>query len=118
MKQYLTGLFSFIFKYKITLILSVILIILIKQNIFYFIFPTIILKKQNVINEIANTNLSLQKNNALLVSQISNYTNEDMSLIESKARYKYGLIKEGEFFFKVNKIINTYNTADSADSAL
>ena len=41
-----------------------------------------------------------------------------MSLIESKARYKYGLVKEGEVFFKVNKIINNDNLVDSSNSPL
>ena len=118
MKQNSTGLIGFIFKYKITLILIVILTGLIKQNIFNNNFPSVIFKKQSTINEIEKANLNLQKNNTDLINQIRNYTKEDMSLIESKARYKYGLIKEGEVFFKVNKIINTDNTAEPSDSAL
>ena len=112
------GLFGFILKYKASLLLIIILFFLVKQNIFENNFPNVILKKQSVIKEIENKNLNLQKNNALLFNQITNYTEEDMSLIESKARYKYGLVKEGEVFFKVNKIINNDNLVDSSNSAL
>ena len=112
------GLFEFILKYKVSLSLTIILFFLVKQNIFENNFLNVILKKQSVIKEIENKNLSLQKNNASLFNQITNYTEEDMSLIESKARYKYGLVKEGEVFFKVNKIINNDNLVDSSNSAL
>ena len=112
------GLFGYILKYKVSLLLSIILFFLIKQNIFENNFPNVILQKQSVIKEIENKNINLQKNNALLFNQITNYTEEDMSLIESKARYKYGLVKEGEVFFKVNKIINNDNLVDSSISAL
>jgi Septum formation initiator. len=54
----------------------------------------------------------------LLENQISGYIQEDLSLIESKARYKYGLIKEDEVFYKVNTIINTDNAAESSESTL
>ena len=61
---------------------------------------------------------SLIKQNTLLQSQISNFTEKDSSLIESKARFKYGLIKEGEYFFKIKKIIETDNSAENSESAL
>ena len=51
-------------------------------------------------------------------SQISNFTKKDSSLIESQARFKYGLIKEGEYFFKINKIIETDNLEETSESAL
>ena len=70
------------------------------------------------IDEIEITNLNLLNDNALLENQISGYIQEDLSLIESKARYKYGLIKEGEVFYKVNTIINTDNAAESSESTL
>lgn len=118
MSDNLMGLFGFIFKHKISLILAIILFVLIKQNFYENNFPYIILKKQNTIAEIQKNNLTLQKNNILLLNKISNYTKEDMSLIESKARYKYGLVKEGEIFFKVNRFINTDNIDDSSNSTL
>ena len=113
-----TGLFGFIVKNKITLVLIVILIALIKQNILDNDFPNVVTKKQKDIDEIEITNLNLLNDNALLENQISGYIQEDLSLIESKARYKYGLIKEGEVFYKINTIINTDNAAESSESTL
>ena len=68
-------------------------------------------KNGNNINNLINQNTLLQ-------SQISNFTEKDSSLIESKARFKYGLIKEGEYFFKIKKIIETDNSAENSESAL
>ena len=113
-----TGIVGFINKNKLTLVLIVILFSLIKQNIFTNNFPYIVLNKQKVIKNIKLINNTLINQNALLESQINSFTEEDSSLIESKARFKYGLIKEGEYFFKINKIIETDNLAENSESAL
>jgi len=113
-----TGIVGFINKNKLTLVLIVILFSLIKQNIFTNNFPYIVLNKQKVIKNIKLINNTLINQNALLESQINSFTEEDSSLIESKARFKYGLIKEGEYFFKINKIIKTDNLAEISGSTL
>tara|TARA_B100000795_G_scaffold175509_1_gene132583 strand:+ start:271 stop:630 length:360 start_codon:yes stop_codon:yes gene_type:complete len=113
-----TGIVGFINKNKLTLVLIVILFSLIKQNIFTNNFPYIVLNKQKVIKDIKLINNTLINQNALLESQINSFTEEDSSLIESKARFKYGLIKEGEYFFKINKIIKTDNLAEISGSTL
>ena len=43
------GLFGFILKYKVSLLLTIILFFLIKQNIFENNFPNVILQKQSLI---------------------------------------------------------------------
>ena len=113
-----TGLIGFINKNKITLILIVILFSLVKQNVFNNNFPYIILNKQEAINDIKLINNNLTNQNTLIESQINSFTEENSSLIESKARFKYGLIKEGEYFFKINKIIVTDNLEETIDSSL
>ena len=113
-----TGIVGFINKNKLTLVLIVILFSLIKQNIFTNNFPYIVLNKQKVIKNIKLINNTLINQNALLESQINSFTEEDSSLIESKARFKYGLIKEGEYFFKINKIIQADNLEETSKSAL
>ena len=113
-----TGLIGFVNKNKITLVLIVILFSLIKQNIFTNNFPTIVSNKQRAISDIKLINNNLINQNTLLQSQISNFTEKDSSLIESKARFKYGLIKEGEYFFKIKKIIETDNSAENSEPAL
>ena len=50
---------------------------------------------------------NLAAENSNLERKIQNFTEEDLNLIESKARFKYGLIKEGEHFFKVNRIVES-----------
>ena len=113
-----TGLIKFINKNKLTLVLIVILFSLIKQNIFTNNFPYIVLNKQKVIIDLKLINNNLINQNVLLESQVNSFTEEDSSLIESKARFKYGLIKEGEYFFKINKIIETDNLAEISDPTL
>ena len=111
-------LIGFVNKNKLTLVLIVILFSLIKQNIFTNNFPTIVLNKQKEISDIKLVSNDLINQNVLLQSQISNFIKKDSSLIESQARFKYGLIKEGELFFKINKIIETDNLAENSESAL
>ena len=113
-----TGLIKFINKNKLTLVLIVILFSLIKQNIFTNNFPYIVLNKQKVISDLKLINNNLINQNVLLESQVNSFTEEDSSLIESKARFKYGLIKDGEYFFKINKIIETDNLAEISDPTL
>jgi cell division protein FtsB len=113
-----TGLIKFINKNKLSLVLIVILFSLIKQNIFTNNFPYIVLNKQKVISDLKLINNNLINQNVLLESQVNSFTEEDSSLIESKARFKYGLIKEGEYFFKINKIIETDNLAEISDPTL
>jgi cell division protein FtsB len=117
-KRSFTGLIKFINKNKLTLVLIVILFSLIKQNIFTNNFPYIVLNKQKVISDLKLINNNLINQNVLLESQVNSFTEEDSSLIESKARFKYGLIKEGEYFFKINKIIETDNLAEISDPTL
>ena len=113
-----TGLIGFINKNKITLILIVILFSLVKQNVFNNNFPYIILNKQEAINDIKLINNNLTNQNTLIESQINSFTEENSSLIESKARFKYGLIKEGEYFFKINKIIQADSLKETGQPAL
>jgi cell division protein FtsB len=113
-----TGLIGFINKNKITLILIVILFSLVKQNVFNNNFPYIILNKQEAINDIKLINNNLTNQNILIESQINSFTEENLSLIESKARFKYGLIKEGEYFFKINKIIQADSLKETSQPAL
>ena len=111
-------LFTFILKNKLTIILIVLLVFLFKQNILSNNFPSVVIKKQKNIESIEITNFNLLNENLLLTNQIISFTKEDLSLIESKARYKYGLIKDGEVFFKIKKNINTDNLAESSESTL
>ena len=63
-------------------------------------------------------NKQLQNDNKQLQEQIDGYTEEDLSLIESQARFKYGLVKDGEVLYQINTTVETENVAESSESAL
>ena len=112
------GIVGFVIKYKISLILILILISLVKQNILVNDFPNVIFQKQKTIEDMELINKQLQNDNKQLQEQIDGYTEEDLSLIESLARFKYGLIKDGEVLYQINTTVETDNVADSSESAL
>jgi cell division protein FtsB len=113
-----TGFIGFIYKNKITITLIIVLFLLIKQNIIDNNFPTVVFEREESINEIRITNSNLVNENKILESKIQSYTEEDLNLIESKARFKYGLIKEGEYFFKINRIVETEPSTENDDATL
>ena len=113
-----TGLIGFIYKNKITLLLIIILFALVKQNIINNNFPKVVIDKEHVLNQIKLNNENLENDNASLQSKIGSYTQEDLNLIESKARFKYGLIKEGEYFFKINRAIKTEPLTENDSATL
>ena len=112
------GIVGFVIKYKISLILILILIALVRQNILINDFPNIIFQKQKTIKDMELINRQLQNDNKKLQEQINAYTEEDLSVIESQARFKYGLIKDGEVFYQINTAVETDNVAESSESTL
>ena len=112
------GIVGFFIKYKISLILILILFSLVKQNILVNDFPNVIFQKQKTIEDMELINKQLQNDNKQLQEQIDGYTEEDLSLIESQARFKYGLIKDGEVLYQINTNMETDNVAESSESAL
>ena len=88
----------------------ILLIALVKQNIFENNFPYVVLERERSIDMIKENNVNLANENIILESKIQGYTEEDLNLIESKARFKYGLIKEGEYFFKVKDAVSKVKT--------
>ena len=113
-----TGLIGFIYKNKITLLLIIILFALVKQNIINNNFPKVVIDKEHVLNQIKLNNENLENDNSILQSKIGSFTQEDLNLIESKARFKYGLIKEGEYFFKINRAIKTEPLTENDSATL
>ncbi|MDP6727694.1 MAG: septum formation initiator family protein [Gammaproteobacteria bacterium] len=112
------GIVGFIVKYRVTFLLVIISAVLIKQNFLVNDFPNVIKQKQKSINEIVSTNKQLENENLELVKQIHGYTQEDMTLVESKARFKYGLIREGEVYYQIEQTRETDNIEEPAESTL
>jgi len=113
-----TSLVGFIFNNKLTLILVLVLLALIKQNFFTNNFPSVVSNKQLLVNKIKKSNYSLEIENTSLEKKINSFQEKNLSLIESNARFKYGLVKEGEYFFKIKNIINNKNIEDNSESTL
>jgi cell division protein FtsB len=112
------GIVGFVIKYKISLIFILILISLVKQNILVNDFPNVIFQKQKTIEDVELSIKQLQNDNKQIQEQIDGYTEQDLSLIESQARFKYGLIKDGEIFYQINTTVETENAAESSESTL
>ena len=112
------GIVGFVIKYKISLIFILILISLVKQNILVNDFPNVIFQKQKTIEDNELSNKQLQNENKQLQEQIDGYKEQDLSLIESQARFKYGLVKDGEVLYQIKTTIETENVAESSESAL
>ena len=112
------GIVGFIVKYRVTFLLVIISAVLIKQNFLVNDFPNVIKQKQKSINDIVSTNKQLENENLDLTKQIHGYTQEDMTLVESKARFKYGLIREGEVYYQIEQIKETDNIEEPTESTL
>ena len=76
-----TGLASFIYSNKITIALIIVLIALVKQNIFENNFPYVVLERERSIDMIKENNVNLANENIILESKIQGYTEEDLNLI-------------------------------------
>ena len=76
-----TGFASFIFRNKITIVLIIVLIALVKQNIFENNFPYVVLERERSIDMIKENNVNLANENIILESKIQGYTEEDLNLI-------------------------------------
>lgn len=95
-----------IIKYKLSIIFALIFIMLYKQNIIINKFPSVIMDQEKIINQITLQKNKIITQNESLLKKINAYKKDDLLLIESKARYKYGFIKEGETYYQINQIIN------------
>ena len=113
-----TGFIGFIYKNKITLVLTIVLFSLLKQNVIDNNFPGVLFEREKSIDKIRLDNANLSNENEILETRIESYTEENLNLIESKARFKFGLIKEGEYFFKVNKIVETEALTENDEATL
>ena len=112
------GIIGFIIKYKFTLVFAVIFIALFRQNIWINGFPMVISDRQDTIDAIIAENKKNIEENQALSEQINNYLDDDLILIESRARYKYGLIKDGETYYQINAIVGTDNNNETPNSNL
>ena len=110
------GIVGFIIKYKITIVFAFLFIALFKQSILINNFPSTVSERQNLINRITADNDTISRENTALSKQIDDYIDDNLILIESQARYKYGLVKDGETYYQINAIVKTNNTNETPES--
>ena len=93
--------FGFFYQYWITIILIVVLATLIRQNFFINQFPTSLINKQDGIDQRIQANQTLDKQNTVKRTELKAETASNMEVLESQARYRFGLIKKGEIYYQI-----------------
>ena len=71
--------------------------------------------RQNTIDNIIAENNRIKEENQVLSEQINNYLDDNLILVESQARYKYGLVKDGETYYQINAIVETDNSNETPE---
>ena len=94
-------LFGFFYKYWLSIILLLILSSLFHQSFIDNNFPFSLYEKRNTIDQNIAKNQKLDSHNKALSIEISTETSNNMEVLESMARARFGLIKEGEIYYQV-----------------
>ena len=96
-------LFGFFYKYGLTISLLLILISLVKQNFFINQFPTSLSQRQQQIDHQLVQNKRLSEQNEIKKIELKSKISGNQEVLESQARYRFGLIKEGETFYQITQ---------------
>ncbi|SMM99845.1 hypothetical protein SPONN_1047 [uncultured Candidatus Thioglobus sp.] len=96
-------LLTIFFKYWLSAVLLVVLITLIRQNFWINEFPFSLTKKQAIIDKNNHLNALLSQDNKDKATSIKAHSETAMEILESQARYRFGLIKKGERFYQINQ---------------
>ncbi|EEZ79815.1 septum formation initiator family protein [Candidatus Thioglobus sp.] len=102
-------LFGFFYDYWITIILLVILTTLIRQNFYINDFPMVLHERQRVIEQNVVLNQALENKNQSLTIELNSELEPNMEILESQARYRFGLIKDGEKYYQISKAVQDQN---------
>jgi cell division protein FtsB len=85
------------------IILLLILAMLIRQNLFINDFPFSLTEKQATIDENTQHNELLKQQNKIKALELQSSRAIDGKILESQARYRFGLVKKGERYYQVNE---------------
>lgn len=102
-------LFGFFYNYQITIILLVLLITLIRQSFLANNFPFVLYDKQQIIKQNISINQTLDEENKQLSIDLKAESEANMEILESIARYKFGLLKEGERYYQISQSASNQN---------
>lgn len=92
---------NFVYRYWSTIALVMVLSILLRQNFSINQFPSSLTKKQAIVNENEKINQSLKQQNKTKILELQAYNAINMEILESQARYRFGLVKQGERYYKI-----------------
>ncbi len=81
----------------------VILTTLIRQNFFINKFPATLNERQQIIDQNIALNQALESKNQSLIVELNAESESNMEILESQARYRFGLIKNGETYYQISK---------------
>ncbi|SSC10128.1 FtsB family cell division protein [thiotrophic endosymbiont of Bathymodiolus puteoserpentis (Logatchev)] len=94
---------SFISRYWLSFILVFILTVLLYQNFFINQFPFSLMEKQSIIDKEVRNNQHIKQKNKIKNIELKAVNATDREILESQARYRFGLIKKGERYYQVNE---------------
>jgi len=81
----------------------VLLITLIRQSFLANNFPFVLYDKQQIIKQNISINQTLDEENKQLSIDLEVESKANMEILESIARYKFGLLKEGERYYQISQ---------------
>ncbi len=96
-------LLKFLHKNWISIALITVLATIVRQSLFVNDFPFSLQKKQTTINKIIRQNQLLQQQNQVNELKLQDNLDADMEILESQARYKFGLVKKNERYYQVSE---------------
>jgi cell division protein FtsB len=88
-----------------------VLVTLIRQNFIINKFPDSLVNKQQIIDQNINLNQALDKQNKTKMIELKAETASNMEILESQARYRFGLIKDGDVYYQINEFAS--NSVDN-----
>ena len=95
-------LFGFFYRHWITLALLLVIATLVYQSFVINHFPGSIQSERDRLQNKQQQNAQIIEHNQQLEAELVKLGQTDMELVESTARYKFGLIKEGELFYRIS----------------
>ncbi|WP_428095870.1 FtsB family cell division protein [Candidatus Thioglobus sp.] len=101
-KKKSNSLFGFFYRYWLSIVLILVLSSLIRQNFIVNNFPVDIAQKQNILRQNSTENQDLTQKNQQLKLELNSKSDQKLEILESMARYKFGLIKSGEKYYQIN----------------
>ncbi|CAC9496152.1 hypothetical protein [uncultured Gammaproteobacteria bacterium] len=73
------------------------------QNFFINQFPFSLMEKQSIIDKEVRNNQHIKQKNKIKNIELKAVNATDREILESQARYRFGLIKKGERYYQVNE---------------